>query len=649
MVINSKGLNPQQLEAVTTTEGVICVVASAGSGKTSVLTKRTAKLISDGINPSNILVVTFTKRAADEMKERLYKMIGSKVDQLNIGTFHSLCYRNLLERNYLHSNTRIIKDWQQKKIINDILKEKDFKLKANEQEILSFIGYQKNFLRNHNDNFDLDDDKRFLEKDYSYIYRRYEEEKEKQHLIDFGDMILKFYEMLINNKDDREYFQKKYRYICCDEAQDQNESLMKIIKILSDIHKNIFIVGDDKQSLYEFLGAKVENMLNFPKEYDDCKLIALNRNYRSSKDIVDLSNKLISHNKGQFKIESIANKPNYKQPIFTCHQNEDCESEYVSQEIVKLYKEGYSYKAIACLMRTNAYSMTLENTFIKKGIPYIIIGGQNFVKRKEIMDIIAYLRLIQNPSHDKSLERIVNIPNRFLGKVFIDNLKKYAENNNKSLYDSLINAKFIYSKRYWKNNAEKLHNAISHFSEIELSLPELIDYIVKELKYVNYLKNLSSDEDITDRLENIEGLKSMCSKFKSIDTFLAYINKIERQSEENNSNSDKVQIMTIHKSKGNEFPVVFGMGMSNEILPHKKSKNIQEERRVCYVCISRAIELLYVTYPMYYNDKPKGGSIFIENMIGKREKNKLEKEYKTEQYHADLKALDMKNSSKKNF
>lgn len=605
-----KGLNNQQIQAVLHNKGTCLTIAGAGCGKTLTLTHRIAYLIQQGISPSSLLALTFTKKAAQEMHDRLYNLIGEQGNQVTIGTFHSICYHMIKEQNYIDSNVKLIKNWQQTKFINEILEETniDWDVKS----CLNFISLQKNNMITSEDNLLIPDNMEFLKEDLEALYYEYENMKSKENLIDFNDMLLKCYCMLNKNLDIRKYYQNKFKYISTDEFQDTNNIQFEILKLLLNEEKNLFCVGDDKQSIYAFNFSNVNIMIDFQKTMDNVKVIKLHTNYRSTKNIVDISNKLISHNKGQLKNDIDASK-GYGNPVkFNNYYDEYEEGISISQKIKELIQEGYNYKDIAILYRCNAQSQAIEDSLISNKIPYVIIGGQNFLQRKEIADLIAYLKVIQD-HNSKAIKRIINIPNRYLGNAFINQIVNFARENNKSIYNCLIDSKAIQGKKYWKNNAHELYDTIDELSDLNLSLEELIDEIINKINYIDYLKKLNDESNIEDRLDNIETFKSLAMKFNKLGDLLTYIDITIEESNKNSLQSNKIKMLSIHKSKGLEFPIVF-LNMSKELLPHKRSTDIEEERRIAYVGVTRAKEQLFISWTDMYNDKNAGKSIFVSEM-----------------------------------
>jgi DNA helicase-2/ATP-dependent DNA helicase PcrA len=610
-----KGLNKQQIQAVLHNKGTCLTIAGAGAGKTLVLTHRIAYLIQQGISPSNLLAITFTKKASEEMSSRLCNLIGEQGNQVTIGTFHSICYHMIKEQNYIDSNVKLIKNWQQTKFINEILEETniDWDVKS----CLNFISLQKNNMITSKDNLLIPDNMEFLKEDLEALYSEYEDMKSKENLIDFNDMLLKCYCMLNENSDIRKYYQNEFKYILVDEFQDTNNIQFEILKLLLNEEKNLFCVGDDKQSIYGFNFANVNIMIDFQKTMENVKVIKLHTNYRSTKNIVDISNKLISHNKGQLKNNIDASK-GYGNPVgFNNYYDEYEEGISISQKIKELIQEGYNYKDIAILYRCNSQSQAIEDKLIASKIPYIIIGGQNFFHRKEIMDITAYLRVILNHNNNEAIKRIINIPNRYLGNAFINQISNYASSHNDSIYNCLLEDRIVGSKKYWRNGAEGLYNIIDKLSELDIPVKGLINVIIEKIEYVEYLRKLNDDSDIQDKVDNINVFKSVSEKFDNLKEFLEYIDKMIKESSKNVNKQDKVKLLTIHRSKGLEFPIVFLIDVNIGLLPHKRSNNIEEERRICYVGLSRGQKELYISYTDTYNGSIAGESIFISNIKSK--------------------------------
>ena len=630
-----KKLNKEQLMAVNHKDNPLLVIAGAGSGKTSVLTLRIAKLIHEGVPANRQLIVTFTNQAKDNMIDRLNKYIGEhNTTNLNIGTFHSICFKMLKEQSYIPTDFQIIPKYKQEEIINNY-KTILGKRKINTGSILSWISYQKNELRTWNEDFSLYknviSDTNISLKDYIDFYRFYEQEKKKNKYIDYGDMILLCYEMLNRKTNIREYYQNLYKYISVDEAQDSSESLSEIIKILAGKYNNVFMVGDLRQSIYSFANAKVEKLLEFKKEWKDSNVMYLITNYRSNEEIVSLCNTLANFNKHEYmKGNAIAFRGKGEKPIFKCCSTEYSEAEYILRKIEELKEKGYEYSDMAIIYRTNDQACPIESVLSKYKVPYLTLGGNNFFSKKEILDIISYVQLAKNPNDDVAFTRIYNSPTRYLSKEFITKLKLYAKENNMSLYNSLQYAPFLSTKKNWNITAKNLYSLLGKLHNIFLLYKEeayrVVEEVITHTFYKEYLNSKSSEEDITIKIENLEALLKLSQAFKTADTFVKYCNKIIYQNEENEKQNiiNKVRLLTGHKAKGMEFKITFCIGNSQGLLPYKRSLNIEEERRNCYVNISRAEDLLFITYPLSYKNKSLTYSQFLKEMLGEEEIKKLE-------------------------
>lgn len=612
------GLNSNQKLAVEHNEGACVVVSSAGSGKTTVLTKRIVKLTQDGVNPENIVAVTFTKKASTEMMERLTGLIGKKAEDVTMGTFHSVCF-SIVKAHYRNSRFELAKDWWQMKTAKAVLSAQTPKNpygvnlgKMKPRQLLSFISMQKNNLVSTKGELVMGNYPSFLEDKLRKAYENYETLKKNDKLIDFDDMLTMAYVLLRDKEEVREYYQNKFEYILVDEYQDTNIAQEEILRLLSGKHGNIFVVGDDKQSLYSFRGGVVDLIIDFEKNWD-AKVIPLNINYRSSANIVEWSNRLISHNRKQLKIDSVANKPEYEEPIVFGAFDEDEEAILIAKEIESVMAEGYKPDDFAILYRTNSQSRALEEQMVKRNIPYVLLGSRNFYARKEIQDMIAYMVLAKNPNIDHAFERVVNTPSRYLGKAYLESLNRYADINDMSLYNAVQESGLAMQWRYQQSLS--FHDIITRLNKmVEGGMPpnKLIMNIRKLTGYDEYLTDNDSDnqEDEMNKLENLEQLQTSAGAFNTVGEFLTYIDSMSKASEDKDEKG-KVKLMTVHRSKGLEFPVVFLAGVSEGILPHGMAEDVEEERRVCYVGMTRAEKLLYMSYTEFYNNKEAGESQFI--------------------------------------
>lgn len=590
-----ENLNNEQLEAVKYTEGPLLVLAGAGSGKTRVLTTRIAYLIEEKkINPYNILAITFTNKAANEMKERLSNMLGN-INGMQISTFHSFGLR-IIKENYKElgykSNFTILDSEDTLTIIKKIMKEMNLDSKIyNPKAIKNSISGAKNELINSIEysKYAGNDFEQIVQK----IYEKYEEKLLVNNSLDFDDLLILPIKLFSSNDKILEKYQEQFKYILVDEYQDTNRAQYILIKMISAKYKNICVVGDDAQSIYSFRGANYKNILNFEKDYKNTKVILLEQNYRSTNQILVCANNVIKNNKnGKEKKLWTNNSNGDKVKYHTAHDEKD-EARYTVKEIVKLIKSGEKLSEIAVLYRTNAESRNVEEFLRLENIPYKVIGSFYFYSRKEIKDLIAYLKLIYNSNDDVSLNRIINVPKRGIGLKTLSNLNTKAYIENKSLYDVLESGKELEFKNIIEEIKEKQEN---------LSLTELIDLILEKTGMLEELKSEKSIEaDI--RIENLEEFKTITKNFEenngiiSLQDFLAEISLVS-DVEEYKNNTEVVSLMTVHSAKGLEFNNVFVIGLEEGLFPHKNSlmsiDEIEEERRLCYVAFTRAKRNLFL-------------------------------------------------------
>lgn len=589
-------LNEKQQEAVKETEGAVLVLAGAGSGKTKVLTTRVAYLINEkGVNPRNILAITFTNKAATEMKERISKMVENS-NKIQISTYHSLgllFIRENCEKLNYQSNFTILDSEDALTLIKKIMKEKGIDDKAfNPRAIRNAISSAKNELIDAKsyEKYALTE----FEKKVYEVYLNYEKRLKLGNSLDFDDLLMLPIILFKNNPDILSKYQDRFEYILIDEYQDTNYAQYMLSKLLSAKYKNIFVVGDIDQSIYAFRGSNYKNILNFEKDYPNNKTILLEENYRSTKCILNVANDIIKNNK-QRKEKNLWTQNNDGEKI-TYHkaENEKDEANYVKNEIQKLIDNGVEKSNIAVLYRTNAQSRIIEEELLHHNIPYKVVGSFYFYNRKEIKDLISYLKLIYNPHDDISLLRIINTPKRGIGLKTIENLTLKAISENKSIYEVIDSGKEL----QFKNIIEKIKQ-----KQEELSLTELIDYILNETGLKQELENEKTIE-AEIRLENLNEFKTVARNFEdkygiiSLDEFLDSISLVS-DIEEHKDNKDVITLMTIHSAKGLEFDYVFLMGMEETLFPHRNSlldsEQIEEERRLCYVAVTRAKKKLYLT------------------------------------------------------
>lgn len=634
------GLNENQKLAVQHEDGACCVVASAGSGKSTVLVSRVQYLIESGVNPNGILTFTFTKKAGEELKEKLQNQLGDKAKGVTVGTFHSVYYAILRDYQarkdgFGSRKLDLAPDWWKEKTVTEIMNKmyipKEVELDA--KSVLSIISDLKNNLKSQHDRFDLPDNMQFMEEIIGEIYLQYEAKKDAENKIDFEDMIFKVYQAFKEDNSFLQIYRNKFQYISIDEFQDSNTLNDAVVSLMVNDKKNIFVVGDPRQSIYAFLQSRVDIILDFQKRWD-ARLIELDINYRCSKDIVESSNNLISHSKQTIGGDAKANKPSNVKPTLFTSESEFDEASAVAREIEQIVSEGkYDYKDITILYRTNASSQPFEDEFMESEIPYIVIGSLTFYDRREIKDIVSYLQLAKNPHNDEAMLEIINRPNRFLGKVFIGEITDYARGRQCSIYSALKQSPLCSQWRYKKGTSElvSIINELSNLHKQEKSITEIISTMQELASYGEFLQKESKPDAYSDKLENIETLIASTSKFQSLDKFLEYVDlmKEKQKEEENNKDSNKVKLMSIHKSKGSEFPIVFIAGVSYKQLPfyreqYADSLNMEEERRLMYVAMTRAEDLLYVSnIKSYRGDKVRVSPFIREMKIHKRDKDAI--------------------------
>ena len=603
-------LNERQKEAVLATEGPVLVLAGAGSGKTTVLVNRIAYMISEKhIRPWNILAITFTNKAAREMKDRIERLLGDTAKDMWIGTFHSVCVRILRSCIDLlgYSRDFVIYDTADTKtVMKECLRELDIDEKSFPvRNVLSIISNAKNDL------MDAATFENVYKSDYrmsiiAKIYYRYQTKLRKNNAVDFDDIILNTVKILSENPDVLSKYQDKFQYILVDEYQDTNNSQYLLINLLAQANRNLCVVGDDDQSIYKFRGANIGNILNFEDDYSDVQKITLDQNYRSTQNILDAANSVISNNKGRMgKSLWTSNGDGNKVFVYT-GTNEYDEARYIARQIKKHFDEQGSFSDCAILYRTNAQSRVIEEMLMRESVPYKVLSGLRFYDRKEIKDIIAYLRVVYNPNDDVSLARIINEPKRKIGNATLEKARNIAREKETSLYDVISHADDYHE---FKTAIKKLLS----FSEIIQSLIKLKDTVTIEeltgriLNDTGYMPALVM-EDTTEsktRIENLGEFISVITEFEKNEetgnTLGEFLENISLVSDIDgyDENEDSAILMTIHSAKGLEFPIVFLSGLEEGLFPGMRSMesddDIEEERRLCYVAITRAKEQLYIT------------------------------------------------------
>ena len=597
VIMNLDYLNDRQKEAVLYGDGPLLILAGAGSGKTSVLTKRVAYLIKErNVSPKNIVAITFTNKAAKEMKERIIKEVGKEGYDIQISTFHSFGLR-IIKENYeklgYEKNFTIIDSDDSLTVVKKILKEMGIdSTRFNPKFIKNQISSCKNEMVTPEKYKNLVNDEL---SDITYkVYKKYQDTLLRNNSLDFDDLLIKPIELFNKYKEVLENYQELFKYVFIDEYQDTNEAQYILSKMISAKYKNICVVGDDAQSIYSWRGANFKNILNFEKDYKNAKVILLEQNYRSTKTILNAANSVIKNNinkkdKNLWTDNSLGEKIKYVRT-----NDEKDEASYVTREIRNLVNNGVSLDDIAVLYRTNAQSRTIEEGFLNSNIPYKIVGAFAFYSRKEIKDLLAYLKLIYNTKDDVSLMRIINYPKRKIGAKTIENLSMDAVLNGTSMFDVISSGKELEFKKLILEMKEK--------SEV-LSLTETIDMVLDKSGIKSELESEHTLEaDI--RLENLNEFKSITKTFEeesgiaSLEDFLNEVSLVSDVNDQKNDNSPKVTLMTIHAVKGLEYKYVFVIGMEENIFPHVNSceedGGIEEERRLCYVAITRAKEKLYL-------------------------------------------------------
>lgn len=590
-------LNDRQKEAVVNTDGPMLILAGAGSGKTKVLTTKVAYLIEEkNIDPNNILAITFTNKAAKEMKERIFKLEGNSAFYIQISTFHSFGLKILKENCELlgyEKNFTILDSDDSLSIIKKIMKELNIDAnKYNPKAIKNVISNNKNEI------IDPEKYSLYVNTDFDEIalevYRKYEKSLKINNAVDFDDLLILPLKLFNNNPGVLQKYQEKYKYVFIDEYQDTNEPQYILSKMISAKYKNITVVGDADQAIFTWRGANYKNILNFEKDYKDAKVVLLEENYRSTKTILNAANNVIKNNKVR-KEKNLwtQNEEGSKITYYKAFDEKD-ESNYVVNEIKKLIEKGVNPKDICVLYRANAQSRTVEEAFLTSNISYNIVGSYAFYNRKEIKDLIAYLKLIYNNKDDVSLLRVINYPKRGIGNKAIENLAIKSNVLDKSLYEVIDSGKEL----DFKNMIEEIKKEESH-----LTLTELIDMVLDKSSMKKSLEDEKSIEaDI--RLENLEEFKSIAKAMEinegivSLEELLDKLALVSDVSEQKNDNEDKVTLMTMHAVKGLEYDYVFVVGVEEGLFPHSNSlesnDELEEERRLCYVAITRAKKKLYL-------------------------------------------------------
>lgn len=608
-------LNEPQREAVLHADGPLLILAGAGSGKTRVLTHRIAYLIEElGVNPWNILAITFTNKAAGEMRQRVDDLVGFGSESIWVSTFHSMCVRILrrfIDRLGYDSRFTIYDTDDQKTLMKAVCKKVDIDTKRfKERMLLSVISSAKNEMILPEE-FELNAGGDFAQLKIAKVYREYEAQLKANNALDFDDLLVKTVQLLQTQPDVRENYQERFRYIMVDEYQDTNTVQFKLVSLLAGKYRNLCVVGDDDQSIYKFRGANIRNILDFEKEYPDAKVIKLEQNYRSTGNILNAANGVISNNKGRKdKTLWTANGEGEKISLRQFDTAYD-EAEFIAEDIKKEVRDGASYNDNAVLYRTNAQSRLLEEKFIAMNIPYKIVGGINFYARREIKDILAYLKTVDNGQDDLSVRRIINVPKRGIGLTTINRIQEAADARGLSFYEALLAPEMIPGVGRSASKLDSFAALIEYFKG-QAEKESLTDLLNEILDMTGYAQNLEADDEIDaeSRLQNIEellnkaaayeedcedrGEKATLSGFLEEVALVADIDSLEE-------NQDYVVLMTLHSAKGLEFPHVYLAGMEDGLFPSYMTitgddpEELEEERRLCYVGITRAEQKLTLT------------------------------------------------------
>ncbi len=605
-----EGLNPRQREAVMHTDGPLLIMAGAGSGKTKVLTCRIAYLLEQGVAPYRILAITFTNKAAAEMKERVHAIVGEQSKDIWLSTFHAFCAKLLrieiegmsgYKRNFVIYDTS---DTQA--LIKTCLKQLNLDDKQFQpSSILSAISTAKNALQDDRDFAARAGN--FHEQKVAEIYQLYQQKLRTNNALDFDDLLMLSVRLLQNNEEVLQKYQNKFQYIMIDEYQDTNRAQYLLAQMLASKHRNLCVVGDADQSIYGWRGADIRNILDFEKDYPEVTMITLEQNYRSTQVILNAANAVIEHNTDRRPKELwTQNSEGELITHYLAHHERD-EAQFIADTITKLNTVYCtSYGDIAILYRTNTQSRVIEEAFMKSGIPYVIVGGLKFYDRKEIKDILSYLRVIFNPSDSVSLMRIINVPRRGLGDTTISRLNEYALQNNMTLFDVVSNPDLVpgltaRSKKPLEFLGELIFNLTSQVDSIPLV--DLVNKVMHDSGYIAELQK-STDPQDENRLDNLKEFLSVAKGFATGDveeTLENFLGQVALVADIDNveMTESRITMMTLHSAKGLEFPVVFMSGMEEGLFPHSRTlmneSEVEEERRICYVGITRARRKLYMT------------------------------------------------------
>jgi len=625
---NYDQLNEAQREAVFLVEGNALVVSCPGSGKSRILVERIGRLLDLGYKAENILAVTFSRSAADSMKGRLQKIAPDYVDDVTINTFHSVCYRILKTHSTYYQKNNISREFELKKLmIQIVVNELGLEKKSNNVDapaLLSFISYQKTHLLSPDDELIFMPGIPYSMNQMQRIYAMWEKMKHVHKIVSFDDMLFETYKLLSNNASIRRFYQEKYKFIICDETNDLTKIQYELIRIFSLKAKSTMLIGDFSQAIYQFMGASSKYMKSFITDFPDVKVINSNTNYRCQSKVVDLfNNYLAGTEEASYEYYTPAKAFKNAGTNVDLHVFQDGkeEAEWVAKEIDKLVNidKKYTYGDILILYRTNVQSRPFEEVFINKSIPYHLADGLSFYNRREIKDIVSYLELIHDSNNNEAWDRIANVPNRFFGSVFKDEVAVYAERHKMSLYDAMLSFPRKSEWRY-KASIEGFEKVIrrcrSHMGTYKVST--LISIIRDDLGYDDYISKEYGDAVDNHRTDNLNSFQAQANDYKDLGEFLKVIKALSCGDEDKTKNrfatkKDKVEMMTAHKSKGLESKVVFAVGFSKCLFPHYMNTDPESERLLGYVMLSRAEEQMYISSVLTHNDKMTTVSEFLDN------------------------------------
>ena len=604
-------LNKAQLEAINTIFGNVAVIATAGSGKTTVLTKRIENMVQNHhIKPFNILAVTFSKKAKESIIEKLKKL---EVVNVNVETFHSLALKIIIHKYGTNTYKVWTLQWEKEKCIQDICTSLRLCRKDDVpyNEIYGFIAKQKNLMVTTNLKYSADDP--FKPKEMQAIYTRYEAYKKDKKYIEFDDFLNMANDIIDNCPLERKYFQSKYKYILSDEFQDISMSQSLLLKKLNN--QNTMIVGDPLQAIYSFRGGNSKYILNFDQDYSNTKIINLNTNYRCSQNIVETANALaqsIPDSKHRYYVESIANNPRHSRPQYHVYFNEYEEAEKIAEKIHQLLP-SYQYQDTAILARTNAQLGKVQTVFHEYQIPFDVVEGTLLTDLPEIKLLMAYLKLSLDETDNQMFEYLYNKPTRWLDKKFLEDVKENSKKRNIPYYNSMMSI----DRRNWrfKNGIDEIYEVINYLQNKRFrNVGEMIQYLRTRLNIDDFVSKgkVADDGSFSEQTENMNAFENIANQYSSLDKFIETIEKINQ--DVNSVNPNRVNLLTIHKSKGLEFPVVFIIGCNDELLPHAKSDDIDDEKRLFYVAITRAEKELYISSTLSYNSRLYYTSPFIESI-----------------------------------